>query len=87
MIDTLTEEQITKYQEAFQMFDSDGVGSISTNYIGTVMNNLGYTTTEEELNSMINEVDQNGQGIIDFREFLSLMAKMLNVADIPITLE
>ena len=42
---------------------------------GTVMRSLGQNPTEAELQDMINEVDADGNGTIDFPEFLSLMAR------------
>lgn len=44
-----------------------------------MMRSLGQNPTEAELQEMINEVDTDGNGIIDFPEFLSLMAKKMKV--------
>ncbi|XP_061496310.1 calmodulin-like protein 3 [Rhineura floridana] len=75
MAQRLTEEQLTEYKEAFSLFDKDGDGTITTKELGTVMRSLGHNPTEAELQSMINEVDTNASGMVDFAEFLSLMAK------------
>lgn len=37
MTDHLTEEQIAEFKEAFQIFDKDGDGLITTKELGTVM--------------------------------------------------
>lgn len=80
MIDNLTEAQIAEYKEAFLIFDKDGDGSISTRELGTLMRSLGQSPTEEELINLINEVDGEDTGLIDFKEFLGLMSKkMLDV--------
>ena len=42
------------------------------------MRSLGQNPTEAELQDMINEVDADGNGTIDFPEFLSLMARYLH---------
>ena len=39
------------------------------------MLSLGQNPTEQELLDMINEIDEDGNGEIDFEEFLGLMAR------------
>lgn len=56
---------------AFQMFDKDGSGKIDREEIiqllqGDDMQNL---VPQEELNRYIDEIDENGDGEIDFEEF------------------
>jgi len=82
MADQLTEEQTAEFREAFALFDKDGDGTISTKELGTVMKSLGQKPTVAELNDMINEVDSDGNGEIDFDEFLSMMAKKLKETDL-----
>ena len=47
--------------------------------LGTVMRSLGQNPTEAELQDMISEVDADGNGTIDFPEFLGLMARKMKV--------
>ena len=78
----LTEEQITEFREAFLLFDSkDGDGTIATKDLGTVMRCLGQNPTESELKDMVNEVDPDDTGKLDFPTFLSLMASKVNEED------
>eukprot|EP00825_Cyclidium_porcatum_P050234 TRINITY_DN890_c0_g1_i1.p3 TRINITY_DN890_c0_g1~~TRINITY_DN890_c0_g1_i1.p3 ORF type:complete len:188 (-),score=66.14 TRINITY_DN890_c0_g1_i1:317-880(-) len=81
MAEQLTEEQIAEFKEAFSLFDKDGDGTITTKELGTVMRSLGQNPTEAELQDMINEVDADGNGTIDFPEFLSLMARKMKDTD------
>eukprot|EP00058_Branchiostoma_floridae_P007764 XP_002593252.1 hypothetical protein BRAFLDRAFT_124868 [Branchiostoma floridae] len=79
--DQLTEEQISEFKEAFSLFDKDGDGVITTKELGTVMRSLGQNPTEVELTDMINEVDTDGNGTIDFPEFLTMMARKMEEVD------
>ena len=45
------------------------------------MRSLGQNPTEAELQDMINEVDADGNGTIDFTEFLALMARKMKDTD------
>jgi calmodulin len=56
-------------------------GTITTKELGTVMRSLGQNPTEAELQDMINEVDADGNGTIDFPEFLNLMARKMKDTD------
>lgn len=47
-----------------------------------VMNSLGQKPTPQELENMIREVDIDGNGEIDFDEFLTMMAKKLKETDL-----
>ena len=75
MVDKLTDEQREEFKEAFSLFDKDGDGCISTEELGTVMRSLGQNPTEAELQDMINEIDEDGNGTVEFNEFLVMMVK------------
>ncbi|KAL6299368.1 putative calmodulin variant 1 [Sparassis latifolia] len=60
---------------------ADGDGTITTKELGTVMRSLGQNPTEAELQDMINEVDADGNGTIDFPEFLTMMARKMRDTD------
>ncbi|XP_074567121.1 calmodulin-like [Curcuma longa] len=81
MAEQLTDDQIAEFKEAFSLFDKDGDGCITTKELGTVMRSLGQNPTEAELQDMINEVDADGNGTIDFPEFLNLMARKMKDTD------
>ena len=79
--DSLTEDKINEFKEAFEIFDKDKDGYITTKELGDIMKNLGQTPSEAELQDMINEVDIDGNGTIDFKEFLGLMARKMRDND------
>jgi Ca2+-binding EF-hand superfamily protein len=45
------------------------------------MRSLGQNPSEAELQDMINEVDADGNGTIDFPEFLTMMARKMKDSD------
>ncbi|KAK2162458.1 hypothetical protein LSH36_98g03025 [Paralvinella palmiformis] len=77
----LTDEQIAEIHEAFQLFDKDGSGVISTKELGMAMRSLGQNPTEDQLMAMINEVDVDGSGTVDFPEFVQMMANRIQCTD------
>lgn len=77
----LTEEQVAEFKEAFEIFDKDKDGYITIKELGDIMKDLGQNPSEAELQDMINEVDIDGNGTIDFREFLGLMGRKMRDTD------
>ncbi|KAL4239135.1 hypothetical protein ACF0H5_003837 [Mactra antiquata] len=67
---TDTEEEL---KQAFAVFDKDKSGKISASELRHVMVNLGEKLTDEEVEEMIREGDINGDGEIDYDEFVILM--------------
>ena len=70
MQDTDTEEEI---REAFKVFDKDGNGFISAAELRHVMTTLGEKLSEDEVEEMIREADVDGDGQINYDEFVKLM--------------
>ena len=77
MVENLSEEQLEEFREVFTLFDKDGGGTIENDELGTVMRILGQNPSESEIDAMIKEVDQDGNGEIDFDEFCVMMVKQL----------
>ncbi|XP_061732086.1 centrin-3 isoform X1 [Nerophis ophidion] len=65
-------EEIMK---AFRLFDDDESGTISLRNLRRVARELGENTTEEELRSMIDVFDTDGDGEINQEEFMSIMSE------------
>lgn len=62
-------------REAFMLFDKDSNGTIDTSELGAVMRSLNMNPTDTELKDMINEVDGNGNGSIEFEEFVAMLSR------------
>eukprot|EP00092_Neocalanus_flemingeri_P032668 GFUD01035533.1.p1 GENE.GFUD01035533.1~~GFUD01035533.1.p1 ORF type:complete len:154 (+),score=62.38 GFUD01035533.1:119-580(+) len=76
-----TKEQVLGFKEAFNIFDKDGDGKITSVELGSVLKNLGQNPVETELSDMINEFDVDGNGTVDFDEFLVMMSKQMQDKD------
>ena len=74
---SLTEEQIADCKEAFSLFDKNDDGSITCDELRTVMTSLGENPTTSDLEEMIQEVDSDGNGKIEFSEFLTMMTRKM----------
>lgn len=70
MKDTDSEEEI---KEAFKVFDKDGNGYISAAELRHVMTNLGEKLSDAEVDEMIREADVDGDGQINYEEFVRMM--------------
>ncbi|GMM49047.1 calmodulin [Starmerella bacillaris] len=81
MAEKLSESQLNAYREAFSLFDKDRDGKITSRELGTVMRSLGQTPTEAEISDMINEIDIDNDGTVDFSEFITMMARRMKTAD------
>ena len=57
----LPSELILEYRDAFQHFDKDSSGFITTKELGNAMRSLGENPREEDLQMMINSVDIDGE--------------------------
>lgn len=58
-------------QKAFNAFDQDGDGKVSTDDLKKLLEARG--VINEDAEKMVQEADTNGDGVIDFSEFMSMM--------------
>ena len=70
MKDADSEEEL---MEAFKVFDKDGNGFISSVELRHVMTNLGEKLTDDEVDEMIREADVDGDGQVNYDEFVKMM--------------
>ena len=59
--------------EGFRVFDQDDDGFISADELRHVMVNLGEKYTDEKVNDMIREADADGDGQVNYEEFVTMM--------------
>merc|ERR1712043_115447 len=69
------EEALKKeLKEAFRIYDKEGNGYISTDVLKEILQELDSKLTNEDLDNIIEEVDEDGSGTLDFDEFMEMMA-------------
>ena len=78
MKDTDSEEEI---REAFKVFDRDNNGFISAAELRHVMTSIGEKLTDDEVDEMIREADQDGDGRIDCELRLYTGCRKIGFAD------
>ena len=66
-----SEEQ--EMRQAFRVFDIDGNGLIDAQELRLTMKNLGEDLSAEDVKAMIRAADKNGDGKIDYEEFIKMM--------------
>jgi calmodulin len=60
-------------REAFRLYDKEGNGYITTDVLREILRELDDKITAEELDMMIEEIDSDGSGTVDFD------GKLLNI--------
>ena len=66
----------TKIKEMFDMFDSDGGGTIDTEELSSAFMSLGISDTKEEIDQLVVQIDTDGSGEIEFDEFKEVIYKL-----------
>merc|ERR1719474_805687 len=68
------EEQMKEeLKEAFRIYDKEGQGFITTDVLKEILREIDTTLTEDDLDNIIEEVDEDGSGTLDFDEFQEMM--------------
>lgn len=75
MADELTEVEISELKDAFALFDKNNDGFINFPELKDIVVSLGNNPSDSEIERMIHELDADGDGSIDFPEFLIFMSK------------
>lgn len=78
----LSEVQLADLKSVFDLFDTNGNGSISAKELGTILRAVGQDPTEAELQDIINDRDTDGSGTLDFLEFVNIMGAPLKGDDV-----
>ena len=69
----LKDQQVEEIKQKFLQFDDDQDGAIDIRELRNVIESLGQTPTEEELQALLDELDSDKTNLLEFPEFLILM--------------
>merc|ERR1712226_913094 len=72
MADRLSIELIGQFQDAFTRYSGPD-GSVTSGQVSGIMRSLGQNPSEAEIQDMVNKVDMDGSGMLNFPEFLMMM--------------
>ena len=71
---TFVEPKLQRLQEAFSHFDKNGDGNIDSHEMYHVLEELELEVTEKDAELLRQEIDHNGDGKVDFADFLGVFA-------------
>ncbi|CAD5211099.1 unnamed protein product [Bursaphelenchus xylophilus] len=71
----LYDAEMDEFRQLFDMFDADGSGAIGNEELKEAIMSLGQNISDQEIEDLIKEVDEDGNGEIDFDEFCRCMRK------------
>ena len=79
----LTEEQITQCREIFNRYNNESTGKIDRFDLrvvleGEVYVEMGYKASEEEIFAIMNELEADNTGEIEFYQFLSVYERRMD---------
>lgn len=77
---TLPETLLQELTDSFSFFDRNGDGQICKAELGAVLRSLGETpVTDADLETLMHDVDVNGDGCLDFYEFIQLNTRAMQL--------
>ena len=69
----LTKTQVEAFREVFNLFDLNGGGTIDAEELERALHSVNIMLTQAEIIDVLAVIDDDGNGEIDFEEFLNLM--------------
>ncbi|KAE8055674.1 hypothetical protein FH972_012500 [Carpinus fangiana] len=83
----LDDDQIAELREIFRSFDRNNDGSLTQLELGSLLRSLGLKPSPEQLETLTQKADKNSNGLVEFSEFVALVAPELLPAKSPYTEE
>lgn len=76
----LSQEQMDECRRLFALYDVNNDGHISSRELGSALRGLGIGITEEGVRHLVQDVDRNKNGQLEFSEFAELYQRSLRDA-------
>merc|ERR1712066_711823 len=73
MIEDDEEQMKEELKEAFRIYDKEWQGFITNDVLKEILREIDSSLTENDLDHIIEEVDEDGSGTMDFDEFVEMM--------------
>ncbi|KAF5269727.1 hypothetical protein FQA39_LY08650 [Lamprigera yunnana] len=73
MVEEDAEALQAELKEAFRLYDKEGNGFITTDVLREILKELDDKLSDDELDNMIDEIDADGSGTVDWDEFKAVM--------------
>ena len=70
----LSDVDLAGFREVFDLVDKDKSGAIEMEEVEELTQLLGMDLTRDEVELLVREIDKDGNGEVDFEEFLLVMA-------------
>ena len=69
-------DQVLQLKKAFDAFDSEKKGAISSETTGQILRMMGVKVSSDELQAIMDDVDLDKSGQLEFDEFVILSARL-----------
>ncbi|XP_021291061.1 probable calcium-binding protein CML11 [Herrania umbratica] len=73
----LNDEQIAELRDIFRSFDRNNDGSLTQLELGSLLRSLGLKPSPDQVEALIQKADTNSNGLVEFSEFVALVAPEL----------
>jgi hypothetical protein len=83
----LSKYKLELFTKTFEKYDLDRSGEIDALELHALVNELGMSRTRYQCEEMVDEIDADGSGEIDFKEFCMLLVKIMNEDSNNVVLE